>query len=131
MVTTTPEYEREIMQRHLALLKEARQYVADAGSYEEPGEHQAALLSDIDAALKPDTAVAQRINPWAHIPKQYEGRWCFDYKEHGGEGWFFVYCNGYEILRSEDSEVCSAVCYARNAWLDKVKPIETVTENKV
>lgn len=35
-----------------ALLKEARQYVSDAGSYEEPGEHQAALLADIDRALK-------------------------------------------------------------------------------
>ncbi len=39
------------IERLRALLKEARQYVADAGSYEEPGEHQAALLSDIDTAL--------------------------------------------------------------------------------
>lgn len=34
------------------LLKEARQYVSDAGNYEEPGEHQAALLFAIDATLK-------------------------------------------------------------------------------
>lgn len=33
------------------LLKEARQYVADAGCEEEPGEHQAKLLADIDAIL--------------------------------------------------------------------------------
>jgi hypothetical protein len=41
---------REIQLR--GLLKEARQYIADAGSHEEPGEHQAAVLSDIDRILK-------------------------------------------------------------------------------
>jgi hypothetical protein len=40
---------REIKLR--GLLKEARQYVSDAGSFEEPGEHQQALLSDIDQLL--------------------------------------------------------------------------------
>jgi hypothetical protein len=35
-------------ERLRSLLKEARQYVSDAGSHEEPGEHQQALLSDID-----------------------------------------------------------------------------------
>ena len=57
-------------------------------------------------------------NPWQHVPKQYEGRWSYDYKEQGGEGWFYVYCNGHGILRTEDSEVADAVCRAHNAWLD-------------
>jgi hypothetical protein len=41
----------EIERLH-SLLWNARQYVSDAGSYEEPGEHQQALLADIDAVLK-------------------------------------------------------------------------------
>jgi hypothetical protein len=57
---------------------------------------------------------AARKNPWAHIPQQYAGRWTFDYDEKLGE--FFVCCNGHVILRSEDSEVCDAVCRAHNSF---------------
>lgn len=53
-------------------------------------------------------------DPWARIPKQYRGRWGFDYDEKRG---FFVHCNGYGICTAEDSEVCDAICRAHNATL--------------
>jgi hypothetical protein len=52
------------------------------------------------------------IDPWANIPKQYVGRWTYNYDEKNST--FFVCCNGYRILDSEDSEICDAVCYAYN-----------------
>ena len=57
-------------------------------------------------------------NPWAHIPKHYEGRWSFDYDEKNST--FFVHCNGYQILSAEDSEICDAVCKAHNVYLEAV-----------
>lgn len=51
-------------------------------------------------------------NPWANLPKQYQGRWSYDYDEKRG---FFVHCGGHVILWSEDTEVCDAVCRAHNA----------------
>jgi hypothetical protein len=53
------------------------------------------------------------IDPWAHIPKHYAGRWAFDYDEKNHT--FFVCCGGHRILDAEDSEVCDAVCRAHNA----------------
>ena len=51
--------------------------------------------------------------PWAHIPKQYHGRWGFDYSEE--RKMFFVHCNGYGVCEAEDSEVCDAIVRAYNA----------------
>ena len=54
----------------------------------------------------------EKIDPWAHIPKQYHGRWVFDYDEK--RSMFYVHCNGHGICESEDSEVCDAICMAYN-----------------
>lgn len=98
------------------------------------GEYLCGLISDPEA-VKAYTAVlyvqsslsldaeemrlaAQEPNPWAHIPKQYAGRWTYDYDEKSRT--FFVCCNGHRILDAEDSEVCDAVCRAHNmALLDE------------
>ena len=54
----------------------------------------------------------EQSTPWANLPKQYQGRWSFDYDEKRG---FFVHCNGHNICQSEDSEVCDAICRAHNS----------------
>jgi hypothetical protein len=51
---------------------------------------------------------------WTRVPRQYHGRWVYEYDDKNST--FFVCCNGYRILDSEDSEVCDAVCRAFNAW---------------
>jgi hypothetical protein len=74
----------------------------------------------VQSSLKLDAdemklAAQQELNPWAHVPQQYAGRWGFDYDEKRRE--FFVHCNGHGILHAEDSEVCDAICRAYNATL--------------
>lgn len=51
-------------------------------------------------------------NPWARIPKQYAGRWGYDYDEKNST--FFVHCGGHRICDAEDSEVADAICRAHN-----------------
>jgi hypothetical protein len=71
----------------------------------------------VQSSLKLDAeemhlAVKQEQNPWAHVPKQYAGRWTYDYDEKNQT--FFVCCNGHRICDAEDSEVCNAICCAHN-----------------
>lgn len=73
----------------------------------------------VQSSLKIDAeemklAAAEQQNPWAHIPKQYAGRWGYDYDEQRG---FFVHSGGHVICTAEDSEVCDAICRAHNATL--------------
>ncbi len=53
-------------------------------------------------------------NPWENVPKQYAGRWAYEYDDH--KQVFFVHCGGHRILDAEDSEVCAAVCTAHNSY---------------
>jgi len=52
------------------------------------------------------------MDPWKDIPKQYHGRWAYDYDEKRST--FFVHCGGYRIADAEDSEVAHAICLAYN-----------------
>jgi hypothetical protein len=78
-------------------------------------------FSDGSGAIRAARAVLAaigRTNPWAHIPKQYAGRWGYDYDEKNST--FFVHCGGHRICDAEDSEVCDAICRAHNTqdvWL--------------
>ena len=71
----------------------------------------------VQSSLKLDAeemklAAQEQQNPWAHVPKQYAGRWGYDY-DHKNRT-FFVHCGGYRICDAEDSEVCDAICRAHN-----------------
>lgn len=49
---------------------------------------------------------------WQNLPKQYVGRWAYDYDEKHSV--FFVHCNGHRILDTEDIEVADAICQVHN-----------------
>jgi hypothetical protein len=82
-------------------------------SYTSDGERRQKMLQAREYVEGWGDAAAQQQNPWAHVPKQYAGRWTFDYDEKRST--FFVCCGGHRILDAEDSEVCDAVCRAHNA----------------
>ena len=84
-------------------------------SYANDAEHRQKMLAAREYVEGWCDGLALGALPWAHIPKQYEGRWSFDYDEKRG---FFVHCNGYGICQAEDSEICDAVCRAHNAYLN-------------
>ena len=74
----------------------------------------------VQSSLKLDAeemklAAQEQQNPWAHVPKQYKGRWGYDYDEKNST--FFVHCGGHRICDAEDSEVCDAICRAHNTCL--------------
>lgn len=77
---------------------------------------QSSLMLDAE-----EMRLAEQPDPWVHIPKQYEGRWGYDYDDKNRV--FFVCCDGHRILDAEDSEVCDAVCRAHNAYL-KTQDVE-------
>lgn len=63
--------------------------------------------------MKPGGEQAREPEQFVNLPKQYQGRWTYEYNEK--RQCFQVCTGGYCVAETEDSEVADTICNLKNA----------------